>query len=152
MASKNKNMAIIRRSLVYPSVISQSHSIFIRHLDCGSCNACELELQALYTPVYDIVQYGIHLVASPRHADLLTMTGPYTCNMDAAARTTLANMPTPRVVTIGDCTQNGGDFKLSYAICEVPREIEKAIIAHVPGCPPAPIDILKTLLSIRIDL
>ncbi len=129
----------------------RSHSIFIRHLDCGSCNACELELNALANPIYDIGQYGIHFEASPRHADVLVMTGPYTRNLDEAARLTLEAMPVPRIITFGDCAQDGGVFKKSYAVVEHPSDIRKAIEAtgvHIPGCPPLPEKILEVLLKL----
>src|SRR5688572_20729884 len=78
-------------------------SLFVRHLDCGSCNACELELNALANPIYDTPSWGIHFEASPRHADILVLTGPYVRGLDVAARSTLESMPIPRIVTIGDC-------------------------------------------------
>lgn len=123
-------------------------SLFIRHLDCGSCNACELELNALANPIYDSAQWGIHFEASPRHADVLVLTGPYVRSLDRAAQATLGAMPVPRIVTIGDCAQNAGEFKNSYAIISRPQHIEGAIVAHVPGCPPSPEDILMVFLNL----
>lgn len=122
-------------------------SLFIRHLDCGSCNACELELNALANPIYDSAQWGIHFEASPRHADVLALTGPYVRSLDRAAQATLAAMPVPRIITIGDCAQHGGKFQDSYAVIPYPEKIGKAIIVHVPGCPPPPDDILNALLD-----
>ena len=113
-------------------------SVFIRHLDCGSCNGCEMELNALTNPVYDVAQYGIH-------ADILAMTGPFTRNLKQAALTTLEAMPVPRIIAIGDCAINGGAFRDSYGVTKWPPAIEKAIIAQVEGCPPSPADILKVL-------
>ncbi len=134
---------------------NRPHSIFMRHLDCGSCNGCEMELNALANPVYDIAQYGIHFEASPRHADVLAMTGPYTRNLNEAALLTLEAMPEPRIITIGDCAKDGGDFKGSYGVMERPGEIETAIEAagvHIPGCPPTPEEMLKVLLKLPPEL
>jgi len=121
-------------------------SLFIRHLDCGSCNACELELNALSNPVFDSAQWGIHFEASPRHADVLVLTGPYVRSLDEAARLTLGAMPVPRIITVGDCAKDAGEFKNSYAVKPYPDEIRQAIIAHVPGCPPPPEKILEVIL------
>ncbi len=123
-------------------------SLFIRHLDCGSCNACELELSALANPIFDSAQWGIHFEASPRHADVLVLTGPYVRSLDKAARLTLEAMPVPRIITVGDCAQEAGDFKNSYSVKPYPEEIRQAIIAHIPGCPPAPEKILEAILQV----
>jgi Ni,Fe-hydrogenase III small subunit len=131
--------------------IVQFKSLFIRHLDCGSCNGCEMELNALNNPVYDIGQYGIQFESSPRHADVLCMTGPYTRNLDEAARLTMDAMPEPCIITIGDCAQDGDVFRNSYAIQEKPKAIEEQIACHVPGCPPEPQDILEALLKFMAD-
>ena len=135
-----------RKSLA--TLSGQPCSLFIRHLDCGSCNACELELNALANPIYDSARWGIHFEASPRHADILALTGPYVCSLDRAARSTLEAMPIPRIVTIGDCTSEDSEFRNSYAVIPYPASVEKAIIAHVPGCPPSPEDILQALLHL----
>jgi Ni,Fe-hydrogenase III small subunit len=160
MLLKNLLQVILRKSPTFKNVrlpslskelTKPSHSIFIRHLDCGSCNACELELNALLNPVYDIGQYGIHFEASPRHADVLIMTGPYTRNLDEAARLTLEAMPVPRVITFGDCTDEEGVFAKSYAVVEHPPEMRSAIEStgiHIPGCPPPPEKILEVLLKL----
>lgn len=125
-------------------------SLFIRHLDCGSCNGCELELNSLNNPVYDIERFGIRFESSPRHADLLVMTGPFTHNLAEAAALTFEAMPEPRhVVTVGDCAKDGGVFKDSYAVATRPPEIEGAVRAHVPGCPPTPEQILQILTRLR---
>lgn len=145
---KKERRRITEKNTQKPDFPAQSHSVFIRHLDCGSCNGCELELNALANPVYDIAQYGIHFEASPRHADVLAMTGSFTRNLAEAARLTLEAMPIPRIITIGDCTDNGGVFRDSYALAKRPEEIENAIRAHVPGCPPTPEDIMKVLLEL----
>lgn len=145
---KKKRQKLIRASLIYPKVDNRQYSLMIRHLDCGSCNACELELNALTNTVYDIEQYGIRFEASPRHADILAMTGPYTRGLDEAARLTLDTMPTPRIVAIGDCTKNGGPFQNAYGTVEHPQDIQQAIVAHIPGCPPSPDEIMRALLSL----
>jgi Ni,Fe-hydrogenase III small subunit len=148
---KRTRRKIIEENVQKPDLPTQHYSIFIRHLDCGSCNGCELELNALANPIYDIAQYGIHFEASPRHADILAMTGVFTRNLAEAAQLTLEAMPTPRIITIGDCTDDGGIFRGSYALAKRPEEIEKSIIAHVPGCPPIPEDITKALLELASD-
>lgn len=150
-----KNMLkqmIEQRKQSLHTVDSRPCSLFIRHLDCGSCNACELELNALANPIYDSAQWGIHFEASPRHADILALTGPYVRSLDRAARSTLEAMPVPRIVTIGDCAKDAGEFQNSYAVFPFPEEIKKTIVAHLPGCPPAPDEILKALLTIGQDL
>ena len=127
-------------------------SIFARHLDCGSCNACELEIQALFNPIYDVEQFGVQLVSSPRHADVLLLTGPFTRNMADAASRTFEGMSFPRkIIGVGDCTRDGGIYKGSYALVDRPPDIEQAIAAHVPGCPPSPQQILEALNQLKID-
>lgn len=141
---------MFQRKLLYseklpiPALYRRSRSVFIRHLDCGSCNACELELAALENPLYDIERFGFRFEASPRHADVLILTGPFTRNLTEAALATLAAMPAPpKIITVGDCTCDGGIFKNSYAVIEMPAEID--ITAHVAGCPPSPRQILEAL-------
>jgi len=113
-------------------------SLAVRHVDAGSCNGCELELNALGNPYYSIESQGIKFVASPRHADLLLVTGPVTCAMKEALKTTHAAVPSPkRVVAVGDCARNGGVFKESYAIVGGVDKVLPVDI-HVPGCPPEP--------------
>jgi len=142
---KKQRQKIVQANTQKPNLPRRRYSLLIRHLDCGSCNACELELNALTNPIYDIGQYGIEFVASPRHAYLLAITGIFTRNLVAAAQLTLDAMPTRQIITIGDCAKDGGDFKNSYAIAKHPEEIEKNVKMHVPGCPPEPIDILEAL-------
>jgi len=138
--------------LDFSELASKRRSIFIRHLDCGSCNGCELELNALNNPIYDLERFGLQFEASPRHADVLVMTGPFTRNLEEAARLTFEAMSEPRqIVTIGDCAKDGGIFKESYAIKPRPAMLEEAIKAtaiHVPGCPPTPEAILKELAKL----
>jgi Ni,Fe-hydrogenase III small subunit len=134
-----------------PGHLTGSRSpVFIRHLDCGSCNGCELELNALMNPVYDLEQYGIRFEASPRHApDWIAMTGPYTRNLDEAARLTIAATPGARILAVGDCAIDGGIFRESYAVMERPSVIESAVVLKVAGCPPPPVAVLQILLEHR---
>lgn len=137
----------------YPEPIAapaakKHRSLFLRHLDCGSCNGCELELQALSNPLYDIERFGIMFEASPRHADALALTGPFTRNLEQAARLTFEAMSEPRaIIAIGDCAIHQGIFKQSYAITTIPEPMAQAIVAQVPGCPPPPDAILQALLE-----
>lgn len=144
---KKQRQKIIEANTQSPNIPKKRCSLFIRHLDCGSCNACELELNALMNPIYDIGQYGIEFVTSPRHACLLAITGIFTRNLAEAAQLTLEAMPVRRIMTIGDCAKDGGDLKNSYAIVSRPLKIEENIIQHVSGCPPEPIDILNSILA-----
>lgn len=131
-------------------VFGAQRSVYVRHLDCGSCNGCEVELSALENPVYDFGHLGFEFKASPRHADILVLTGPYTRNLDEAARRTFAAMPTPRrIVAIGDCAVAPGAciYAGSYALAQRPREIEDAIVEEVAGCPPTPKQILEGLME-----
>ena len=128
-------------------------SLAIRHVDAGSCNGCELELQALANPVYDLERFGLHFVASPRHADVLTVTGPVTLNMAEALKRTYDAMPSPKwVIAIGDCAKDGGCFAGSYAIAGGVDAV-LPVDLHIPGCPPDPLALLKGLLALleRMD-
>ena len=134
-----------------PFPAAPRRSIFIRHVDCGSCAAAEQEIAALFNPVYDIERFGFQLVASPRHADLLLLTGPLTRNMHAALLAAFQAMPPPRrVVTIGSGFDLDSLYAPSYAILPLPAEILSARILHIPGDPPAPAEILEALLQIEI--
>lgn len=125
-----------------------SRSINIREVDPGSCNACELEINALNNPVYDVERFGIHFVASPRHADMLLVTGPVTRNMALALKKTYEATPEPKiVVAVGDCARDAGIFKDSYAIVGgVDRVIP--VDACIKGCPPRPQELLYGILHI----
>jgi len=119
----------------------------IRVVDAGSCNGCELEIQALNNPYYNLEGFGINLVASPRHADLLLVTGPVSVNMAEALRRTYDAVPEPKlVIAIGDCGACGGAFGSSYASCGA---VANVIPVHltIPGCPPAPVEILEGILE-----
>jgi len=144
---KKQRQKIIEANTQKPHIPQRQRSLFIRHLDCGSCNACELELNALTNPVYDIQQYGVEFVTSPRHARLLAITGIFTRNLAEAAQLTLQAMPVRKIITIGDCAKDGGDFKTSYAMVNRPKEMEENIILHIPGCPPKPGEIIKRILE-----
>ena len=122
-------------------------ALCIRQVDAGSCNGCELEIHALVNPVYNIEGAGIRFVASPRHADLLLVTGPVSTHMEAALRSTYEAMPDPKlVVAIGDCGCTGGIFGKSYACrCRVSSVLP--VDVAVPGCPPSPTRILQGILT-----
>jgi Ni,Fe-hydrogenase III small subunit len=123
-------------------------SLSIRTVDAGSCNGCELEINALNNVFYDIERFGIRFVASPRHADVLTVTGPITKNMTEALQRTYEAMPEPKwVVAIGDCARDGGCFAGSYAVLGGAHHVVPVDL-HIPGCPPPPTEILKGLLAL----
>lgn len=123
-------------------------SLSIRLVDAGSCNGCELEINALSNPFYDLERFGLRFVASPRHADVLMVTGPITRNMTEALRRTFDAMPEPKwVVAIGDCARDGGCFAGSYAIVGGLDAIVPVDL-HVPGCPPNPTALLQGLLAL----
>ena len=123
-------------------------SLSIREVDAGSCNGCELEIHALGNPVYDIERFGLKFVASPRHADVLLVTGPVTHNMRVALERAFAAAPHPKwVVAAGDCAVDCGVFAGSRT-CVGPLSSVLPVDLHIPGCPPAPIEILKGLLAL----
>ncbi len=124
-----------------------ARALAIREVDAGSCNGCEIEIGGLAGPVYDMERFGMHFVASPRHADLLLVTGPVTVNMAAALRKTWEATPDPKlVVAVGDCARTCGPFRGSYAIAGSVDEIIP-VDAFVDGCPPEPADILRGILA-----
>ena len=121
-------------------------SLAIRQVDAGSCNGCELEISALNNPVYDIERFGIHFVASPRHADMLLVTGPVTRNMEVALTKTLAATPEPKVVVaVGACGISGGIFGQSYASRGGVDQVIPVDV-FIPGCPPRPEALLHGIL------
>jgi Ni,Fe-hydrogenase III small subunit len=123
-------------------------SLAIRHVDAGSCNACELEIAALTGPHYDLERFGLHIVASPRHADCLLVTGPVTRNMAEALLRTWEATPHPKlVIAVGDCAHDGGIFRGSYAIVGGVGDVVP-VDAVVPGCPPSPMAILAGILDV----
>jgi Ni,Fe-hydrogenase III small subunit len=123
-------------------------SLSIREVDAGSCNGCELEIHALNNAFYDLERFGLRFVASPRHADVLMVTGPVTKNMREALERTYQATPDPKwVVAVGDCAHDGGIFVESYAVvggvgAVVPVDL------HIRGCPPRPEQLLKGLLAL----
>jgi Ni,Fe-hydrogenase III small subunit len=122
-------------------------ALAIREVDAGSCNGCELEINALGNPYYNLEGIGIKFVASPRHADMLLVTGPVSRNMETARRRTYDATPEPRlVVAVGDCGCNGGIFGESYATCGGVSNVIPVDVT-IPGCPPPPIEILRGILS-----
>ena len=127
---------------------SLGRSLSIREVDAGSCNGCELEIHALNNPYYNIEGLGIRFVASPRHADMLLVTGPVSRHMEEALRRTYDAVPKPKlVVAVGDCGCTGGIFGESYAsLGRVANVIP--VDATVPGCPPPPAQILQTILDV----
>lgn len=123
-------------------------SLSIRAVDAGSCNGCELELNALGNPYYDLERFGLRFVASPRHADVLLVTGPVTKNMREALERTWQAMPAPRwVVAAGDCAIDGGCFAGSYAVEGGVAQVIPVDLA-IPGCPPTPCDLLTALVGL----
>jgi len=123
-------------------------SLAIREIDAGSCNGCELEINALGNAFYDLERFGLHFVASPRHADVLLVTGPVTKNMAEALKRTYDATPEPKwVVTVGDCTVDGGCFAGSYAVVGGVSKVVPVDL-HVPGCPPEPTRILSALCAL----
>jgi Ni,Fe-hydrogenase III small subunit len=123
-------------------------SLSIREVDAGSCNGCELEIHALNNAYYDVERFGLRFVASPRHADVLMVTGPVTKNMREALQRTYDATPNPKwVVAIGDCGRDGGCFAGSYAIVGGVAAVIPVDL-HIPGCPPTPMAMLKGLLAL----
>jgi len=120
-------------------------SVQLRHVDAGSCNGCEIEIASAFGPVYDAERYGARLVASPRHADALLVTGPVTRNMAVALRRTYEAVPEPRlVVGCGDCALNCGVFAGGYGVVGAVSDVVPVDV-EVPGCPPAPEAIVAAL-------
>jgi Ni,Fe-hydrogenase III small subunit len=123
-------------------------SLAIRQVDAGSCNGCELEIHALNNAFYDLERFGVHFVASPRHADILLVTGPVSKHMQHALLATFEATPDPKwVVAIGTCAANGGEFGESYASCGAVHQV-LPVHAVIPGCPPTPTDMLRGLLNL----
>ena len=123
-------------------------SLSIRHVDAGSCNGCELEIHALSNAFYDLERFGLRFVASPRHADVLMVTGPVTKNMREALLRTYDAMPDPKwVVAIGTCAADGGVFAGSYAVAGSVKDV-LPVDLHIRGCPPSPKELLKGLIAL----
>ncbi len=123
-------------------------TLSIREVDAGSCNGCELEIHALNNIVYDLERFGLRFVASPRHADVLLVTGPVTTNMREALERTYQATPGPKwVIAVGDCARDGGVFSGSYA-CVGGVSAVLPVDLHIGGCPPSPTALLKGLLAL----
>lgn len=124
-------------------------SLSIREVDTGSCNACEMEMNALMNPIYDVERFGIHIAASPRHADALVVTGPVTVNMAKPLQDVYKQTPNPKIViALGDCAITCGVFAGSYAVIgPVDRHIP--VDVRITGCPPSPAEILDALATLR---
>ena len=141
-------LAVLAKQLDQTARKRLGRSLSIREVDAGSCNGCELEINALSNAFYDLERFGLRFVASPRHADVLLVTGPLTRNMHEALQRTYNATPGPKfVVAAGDCAIDGGCFAGSYAVMDgiagtVPVDL------RIPGCPPRPADLLKGLLAL----
>jgi Ni,Fe-hydrogenase III small subunit len=123
-------------------------SLAIRQVDAGSCNGCELEIHALNNAFYDLERFGLRFVASPRHADVLLVTGPVTKNMREALERTYRATPDPKwVVAVGDCAKDGGVFSGSYAVVSGVSQVVPVDL-HITGCPPSPNQLLQGLLAL----
>jgi len=123
-------------------------SLSIREVDAGSCNGCELEIHALNNAFYDLERFGLRFVASPRHADVLMVTGPVTKNMREALERTYNATPDPKwVVAVGDCALDGGIFAGSYAVAGGVASVVPVDL-HIRGCPPSPVKLLEGLLAL----
>lgn len=147
-AADEGEVAALAQRVVASARRRLGRSLAIREVDAGSCNGCELEIHALNNPFYDLERFGFKFVASPRHADVLMVTGPVTHNMREALERTYAATPDPKwVVAVGDCACDGGLFAGSYA-CAGPVEKVVPVDLRIRGCPPDPLALLKGLLAL----
>jgi Ni,Fe-hydrogenase III small subunit len=141
-------LAELADSVKLASLRRLGRSLSIRQVDAGSCNACELEIHALGNAYYDLERFGLRFVASPRHADVLMVTGPVTKNMREALERTYRATPDPKwVIAVGDCAATCGVFTGSYA-CAGPVSAIVPVDVTIPGCPPTPTALLKGLLAL----
>jgi Ni,Fe-hydrogenase III small subunit len=147
-ASDDAELVGLARSLDRAARRRLGRSLSIREVDAGSCNGCELEIHALNNAFYDIERFGLRFVASPRHADVLLVTGPVTKNMREALERTYRATPDPKwVVAAGDCAATCGVFAGSYA-CVGSVASVIPVDLHIPGCPPTPLALLKGLIAL----
>ena len=141
-------LAELAESVNREARIRLGRSLSIRQVDAGSCNGCELEIHALNNAFYDLERFGLRFVASPRHADVLMVTGPVTKNMREALERTYNATPGPKwVVAVGSCAADGGVFAGSYAVEGGVKDVIPVDL-HIRGCPPSPVDLLKGLLAL----
>ena len=144
--AKDESLDAVGRQLHARIQAVLGRSLHIREVDAGSCNGCEVEIHGLNSPIYDLERFGIHFVASPRHADMLLVTGPVTRNMELALRKTYDATPDPRlVVTVGACGCSGGIFGRNYATCGAVDAVIPVDV-YIPGCPPNPHALLHGIL------
>src|SRR6478672_6712728 len=144
-------LAELAQSVNRAALARLGRSLSIREVDAGSCNGCELEIHALSNAFYDLERFGLRFVASPRHADVLMVTGPVTKNMREALLRTYNATPDPKwVVAVGSCARDGGLFADSYAVAGGVKDIIPVDL-HVHGCPPSPIRLLSGLLALLED-
>lgn len=128
--------------------IKLGRSLSVREVDAGSCNGCELEIHAMNNAIYDLERFGIHFVASPRHADVLLVTGPVTTNMKEGLIRTYNATPDPKwVVAVGNCAFNAGVFAGSYAVVGGVSDVIPVDL-HIKGCPPTPMQLLEGFLAL----
>lgn len=145
---ESQELADMARRLDTAACRKLGRSLSIRQVDAGSCNGCELEIHALSNAFYDLERFGIRFVASPRHADVLLVTGPVTKNMREALERTYAVTPAPKwVVAVGDCAIDGGVFAESYAVEGAVANVIPVDL-HIRGCPPRPVQLLEGLLRL----
>ncbi len=145
---REDNLAVLGAQLDAKVKRRLGRSLAIREIDAGSCNGCELEIHALGNSFYDLERFGLRFVASPRHADVLLVTGPVTRNMKSALERTFAATPTPTWdIAAGNCALNGGCFAGSYAIVGGVGAVVPVNL-HIPGCPPSPTALLQGLLAL----
>jgi Ni,Fe-hydrogenase III small subunit len=123
-------------------------SLAIRQVDAGSCNGCELEIHALNNPYYAVERFGVQFVASPRHADVLLVTGPVSRHMETALKRTFDATPAPKwIIASGDCACDGGEFGVSYASCGAVERVVPVDL-KIQGCPPSPEQLMRALLAL----
>jgi len=145
--TKDESLRVLEQRLGEVVLKHFGRALAIRHVDAGSCNGCELEIHACNGPHYNLERLGIRFVASPRHADLLLVTGPVSRHMETALRRTYDATPEPKlVVAIGDCGCDGGIFGESYASRGRVSNVIPVDVA-VPGCPPEPLEIIRGILT-----
>ncbi len=143
---RNENVEALGQKLNGSIKKAFGRSLSIREVDTGSCNGCEVEVNALSNAIYDIERFGLHIVASPRHADMLLVTGPVTRNMEHALRQTYDATPAPKlVVAMGACAISGGIFRDSYAVLNGVNNV-LPVDVYIPGCPPRPEAIIHGIL------